>query len=342
MKYPKVLNRRMFNPTNSAYGRGIAANLVTEQQRQKFNWGGRVGLANGSDYEMDLEEIITPDSMTLSEKIKKGYLRGGRGIGDYPDTQTQHDDLAESIYSSRGANHPKWHGKGKKFKQEPFTDEPPGGADKQWPAPLSKIDQLLAKGKSTEVRNADGEIIDTDTIDIEEDWTPAERKEKMGQMQMAIAARLIGGSRDPWGSTAQMKNIGEGLKEIAGIGDKSKIRETERYFKAKSKYAQANEIKQLKEAHKLNTSQARKVFELEAAGAEPDVVLKNGYGIPTTKAPIITDKQNNRQLDTSRMQEGVVYYDKYSNDFRIIDPRTKKIMTLSKDEVVKVYPNLNT
>ena len=33
---------------SSSYGRGIASNLVSEEERQRFNYGGRVGLAEGS------------------------------------------------------------------------------------------------------------------------------------------------------------------------------------------------------------------------------------------------------------------------------------------------------
>ena len=45
MKKPHVLNRAMFNRGGtSAYGRGITSNLVSDEQRQKFNYGGRVGL----------------------------------------------------------------------------------------------------------------------------------------------------------------------------------------------------------------------------------------------------------------------------------------------------------
>jgi hypothetical protein len=45
MKKPHVLNRSMFNVKgNSAYGRGIASNLVTEEQRIRYNSGGRVGM----------------------------------------------------------------------------------------------------------------------------------------------------------------------------------------------------------------------------------------------------------------------------------------------------------
>ena len=52
MKKPHVLNRPMFNTGGtSAYGKGITSNLVTEEQRQRFNYGGRVKLAQGSPWE---------------------------------------------------------------------------------------------------------------------------------------------------------------------------------------------------------------------------------------------------------------------------------------------------
>ena len=46
MKKPHVLNRPMFNKGGtSAYGKGITSNLVSDEQRQRFNYGGRVGFA---------------------------------------------------------------------------------------------------------------------------------------------------------------------------------------------------------------------------------------------------------------------------------------------------------
>ena len=43
MKKPNVLNRAMFNQGGtSAYGKGITSNLVSDEQRQRFNYGGRV------------------------------------------------------------------------------------------------------------------------------------------------------------------------------------------------------------------------------------------------------------------------------------------------------------
>ena len=48
MKKPSVLNRSMFNRGGtSAYGKGITSNLVSDEQRQRFNYGGRVGMYNG-------------------------------------------------------------------------------------------------------------------------------------------------------------------------------------------------------------------------------------------------------------------------------------------------------
>tara|TARA_R110002110_G_scaffold165269_2_gene365603 strand:+ start:355 stop:1623 length:1269 start_codon:yes stop_codon:yes gene_type:complete len=42
-----ILNRPMFRQGKSpAYGTGISANLVSDDQRQKYNYGGRVGFAN--------------------------------------------------------------------------------------------------------------------------------------------------------------------------------------------------------------------------------------------------------------------------------------------------------
>ena len=64
MKKPHVLNRSMFNRGGtSAYGRGITSNLVTEEQRQKFNYGGRVRANMGfySGKEFNPIERTAPD-----------------------------------------------------------------------------------------------------------------------------------------------------------------------------------------------------------------------------------------------------------------------------------------
>ena len=55
MKKPSILHRPMFNKGgSSAYGRGIASNLVSEEQRQRYNYGGRVGLESGTYIPIDV------------------------------------------------------------------------------------------------------------------------------------------------------------------------------------------------------------------------------------------------------------------------------------------------
>ena len=49
MKKKNILNRAMFRQVKSpAYGTGISANLVNKEERQRYNYGGRVGLVHGT------------------------------------------------------------------------------------------------------------------------------------------------------------------------------------------------------------------------------------------------------------------------------------------------------
>ena len=53
----------MFNRGGvSAYGKGIASNLVTEEQRQRFNYGGRVGLYDGGDFFPPINKLFFSES----------------------------------------------------------------------------------------------------------------------------------------------------------------------------------------------------------------------------------------------------------------------------------------
>ena len=63
MRNYKILNRPMFNKNNSAYGRGIASNLVTEEERQRFNYGGRVRAWNGLNIEPETASYDIQDTI---------------------------------------------------------------------------------------------------------------------------------------------------------------------------------------------------------------------------------------------------------------------------------------
>ncbi len=91
MKKHYILNRPMFNRGGvSAYGRGIASNLVTEEQRQRFNYGGRVGAWDG----MSIGNILDQHPSISRRGSNYGY-------GTVPETISQED--LYSIY--RGGNY---------------------------------------------------------------------------------------------------------------------------------------------------------------------------------------------------------------------------------------------
>ena len=86
MKKPHVLNRSMFNQGGtSAYGRGITSNLVSDEQRQRYNSGGRVGFIGGGD-----DFNIPKESMMYD-------FWGGSRLGQSPTL------VPPGIASSRGA-----------------------------------------------------------------------------------------------------------------------------------------------------------------------------------------------------------------------------------------------
>ena len=65
MKKKNILNRPMFKQVKSpAYGTGISANLVSDDQRQRYNYGGRVRAADGLDYRFYTPIAGYPDAGT--------------------------------------------------------------------------------------------------------------------------------------------------------------------------------------------------------------------------------------------------------------------------------------
>jgi len=75
-----ILNRPMFRQVKSpAYGTGISANLVSSEERQKYNYGGRVRAQQGLYYTspMELEyEDISENNPWIKEPIEERKRRG--------------------------------------------------------------------------------------------------------------------------------------------------------------------------------------------------------------------------------------------------------------------------
>jgi len=338
MKHNKILNRPMFNAQNSAYGRGITSNLVTEEQRQRFNYGGRVGFVTGAEVNPNkwlasigktagaagvggatvygaakvpalynpswwqriknlggsakglfrgLKPAVTTgggaalsgygaavaspfiaQSAATSRRRKGEYLPEGQLIEESETQEYQPgkritiddkiyrydedavgDELGFTEQELAGSDIPgygdikaerdeegniKWHRdeSGRVIKHDAqYMRNEAAGEERE------KIRQ-----KQLKARVAMGEEIDSGLLDIDAeldkdvvkeqkkvdkvsdtlDWTDQEKKEKMGQILLKGAQRLVGGARDKWGSKEQMKNIGDWFGDVAAIGDKNR------------------------------------------------------------------------------------------------------------------------
>ena len=279
MAYSKVLNRPMFNKHNSAYGRGIASNLVSDEQRQRFNYGGRVGYAQKGyvpvqtqvAYE-DIEDLYTPKY--FEEQFEEEFIpKLQRKTEQFnPYTQSKTDPLEKdpmqfmfSPYISKEDWAISERVKDDKSKKDYYEKEWLPKQKKKYQKRIDKQKKLLAAAGETErLKEFDDPVKEeledlnlrpekttqtTDKYSDLLDWSPQEKQEKIGQMQLAMAERLIGGSRDKWGSTAQMKNLAGALGDVRKITDKEDIRKDQRKYRA---YAEMPKKISLEE-HKLAT-----------------------------------------------------------------------------------------
>jgi len=331
----------MFNAQNSAYGRGITSNLVTEEQRQRFNDGGRVGLFKGSGL---LTKIPGYDRLAKwgASKIPKQYNPAGwwnkiggkvsqPGKGYFGSTKygTKEVPLAKSLYG-KGAG--LFTGLKKRIQKSPVSwgvgtgllgtgawnifggkDEelPPPTGDGQWE------EKLQVTKKPTEV-------METETLD----WTDQEKKEKMGQIQLKLAQRLVSGARDKWGSKEQMKNIGDWFGDVAAIGDKAELRKDERKYKAMGKaykgIAQAAYDRQNNYMGMIN------------AGSDHPTALARTTGITGALTMSADPKQRKEQKKQVEARgPGAVFFDETSNSWYIFTPDGSIKVTI--DQIEEAY-----
>ena len=200
MKKPHVLNRAMFNRGGtSAYGRGITSNLVSDEQRIKYNSGGRVGLVNGGNW---WDEIDISDTRY-----------GVRPI-----------DRFSSIPSARGSNQNwesgNWNWPWAKPKYPEITvdkeDPRPGGGDPEIQAPAS-----FGVEKTLSNLYEDPVALPTDTKSDElgagDEWeTFAEKlydkKGAKGKAQLELAGNVLAAAFQP--KKEAMAILGKGLGDF--------------------------------------------------------------------------------------------------------------------------------
>jgi hypothetical protein len=356
MKPNRVLNRPMFNAQNSAYGRGITSNLVTEEQRIRYNSGGRVGLGKG-DWLMNIgKKIPGVDKLTKwgASKIPKklrpdainplawktghsqpGFSFGKIGTGTgYGGTKWGAGELpiAKSIAKWVGG---KGTGIGKNIQKYPgLWGTGAGGlglgltkmfggkeeidtSDAGGPSKFK--DAFKTTKKPTKVDP------DSDTLD----WTPQEKKEKIGQIQLKLAQRLVGGARDKWGSKAQMKNVGDWFGDVASIGDKTELRKDERKYKAMGKA--------YKDIAQAAHDRANNYVGLINQNASHPEALYRTTGIPgAITRPADKDGQEVADAKIKDKGPGAVFFDEATNSWRIFTPDGKSVK-VTVEEIVEGY-----
>jgi len=352
----------MFNAQNSAYGRGITANLVTEEQRVKYNTGGRVQLAEGSWYGQGWDKI--------KNIFNKGTIKGqgftmkpGYTGTTLPATISKTPKISERALWEAGKKHwPKAWGAIKQIpKRFPAITTGLAGAyvtdpedweeemgisrwDKikrdltPWAGTKKKIEQYQdwKKMKKDDEKLDD---IEVEEVGIEEkvdpisdtlDWTDQEKKEKMGQILLKGGQRLVSGARDKWGSKEQMKNIGDWMGDVAAIGDKTELRKEERKYQAwaKAKKSIARDVQA--STLEYNNLRAQGVSEAKALD------ISTGGKIKAKTIPSSTNKKLRRKaLETT--QKGDIIYDEDIQAFTLsgyIDEKTGKSKPVPREKLV--------
>ena len=213
MKKPHVLNRAMFNRGGtSAYGRGITSNLVTEEQRQRFNYGGRVGYA-GLPYPKRsyTDQFVAPLYNRSAFNIPgDNSFTGMRGVGTgYGSLQKEKESqlLAEELEGM------------KKSEQDIFYDAERekarfGDSDKYTTGPEGI--GLIEKKTVVEEEDEDG----TKDVMTDSDWmdllgpTEKQKKATKGKTQLSAAAGVLEAFSQPTLS----KGMQAGSKHLLNIG----------------------------------------------------------------------------------------------------------------------------
>ena len=353
MKRSRVLNRPMFNKHNSAYGRGIASNLVTDEQRVRYNAGGRVGMfwgglgagamraapwikkgwsaikptwrtkpgvvTGGIDKSKYLKQTHAPAS--IGSKVKSwvkenpwwagsAALYGGPAVGETA-VDVAKGPVWSTVKQAADLAVPDWlwdqDAWEKKRKKEKVKKEGEPTEKVKWADRLTKVDEPGATG---------AEEVDTTTLDVA-DWTPKEKEEKKRDVALAMAERLIGGSRDKWGSTAQMKNLAGALGDVRKITDKEDIRKDQRKYRA---YAEA----QKDIAKSLEKGKGYASFQAE--GMRPGDALYRSAGIDSITIP----KGKGAKKEMAKVKSGDVIFDENDSQWKIMTPDGLITVTVNK------------
>jgi hypothetical protein len=230
MKKHYILNRPMFNRGGvSAYGKGIASNLVTEEQRQRFNYGGRVGLRNGGNWWDDIDytstryKPIIPEYTGITSGGRFDYEEGDKAKWIYPKRADTFDLALENRAQLEQKNIPINLRKSadKLYNLDKTTDEAIA-ADWQTEGGETEVfdqDELEIARKRIEGKRDLASMPDSDTMKTI-DWesilkpTPEQKRRTKGEAQLNLAA----GALDVFSQPTVSKAMQAGSKHLLNIG----------------------------------------------------------------------------------------------------------------------------
>ena len=193
------------------------------------------------------------------------------------------------------------------------TYAPAGGAW-SWEPKETKIKQVNTEGEpESEFKKqlvSTPEVIDEESDVI--DWTPEEKQEKKGQIQLAMAERLIGGARDPLGSTKQQKNLAGMFGDIRKITDKEDLRKWKRRYDAEADAY----TKKMGAVNKMG----REYSDYRHQGLQPVEALSRMSDVGAKTITRVT-KQKDLDKQYKGLGPGSVVYDENDGGWYIINPK---------------------
>ena len=353
MKKPHVLNRSMFNRGGtSAYGRGITSNLVTEEQRQRYNYGGRVGFANGADIYAEAQKKIQQlgkrptEEMIEKEWTKYNYpFESGFYASDpYSDVMAGADyvnpydksvyDYYMGISGAKDAPTTPEEGKAswrenkskvaedmREYDEAMVAADPtyvrPGGEEEKETVGLNEYKRETVKapltGATTDIK-----------VDEESDvlgLTPEERTAMKSHMAFGLGAAGAGSKGKTWQEVIKDTLAGGSAVAAKAVDPKTGInlrRKYEEYGKASRKSAEEERAYEARDDVRI-----RKLID-DSKGAMDEItateIIKLGSPIPKkTKDQIKKDK--NLQ---SKIAGGAIYFDIDENAYSVVNKETGK------------------
>ena len=349
MKKPHVLNRRMFNVKgNSAYGKGIASNLVTEKQRIQYNSGGRVRLAEGSGYQFSQTPIGKAGKTFLHRVLYDPLVAGFDMFGAVPlntaarmfgynpgFSGTKLMDIGTGgEYSKYGnldpdiAYFPPFMKTSAKegWAHQPRVEEDPEGEETtdSWKEEIEKIKSI--KQNSSEIVDKEKEI-ETDKIDL----TPSEKAGLFSSMVMSGGA----GAMDKKNKNVQ-DVIRGWLTGAAGAGVKAVDPTVERLWRKRGESQKGVDEARLEKQAELATSpmavKAARQKELGVkAAAEEAAFGERVSRIGSATQYKSSNKDYIKSAKEGKPKLGRVIFDTDEQIYMVWDPKEKKYRPVSKD-----------